>query len=303
MKKVLLKLLLFILIISSLVTGIVILSDFMIKSRMRHLLPLCKEICYVFAGNSTIECAVDNRRIKHTVNIAQAGEAYMYTYGKLKALLSENEQIKTVFLSFSFADILMEKEESWLFSDYFIIEKVQYYNHLLEKPEKELLLCKNPRAYIKGVIKSAVRNSESVLLSYRRTDNAVSIPNFGGYKHLDRDKLDADPGLEMNGSTAQSPYQIKYLKLISELCHERSVLLILLNPPKHKSYTSSVNKEIKDNWTNVRESLAADSLLDLSEFTLHDSCYADLSHLNYRGARIFSDHLDSLLNPDSQLAK
>jgi len=305
MKIFLLKLLIFVLIITSLIAGVVMLSDSMIKDREGSLLPLSREVCYVFAGNSTIECAVDDSRIKHSVNIAQAGEAYMYTYVKLKALLSENEQVKTVFLSFSFADIMMEKEESWLFGNYFIIEKVQYYNHLLGKPEKVLLFHKNPLAYLKGVIKSVVKSAESVIMSYRRDPNSESIPNFGGYKHLIRDRLDADPGLEMNQTQVadQSQYQIKYLRLISELCHEKSVDLILLNPPKYRSYNENVNREIKGNWMKVRQSLSADSLLDLSAFPLPDSCYADLSHLNYRGARVFSDHLNILLNPDSLLAK
>ena len=137
MKKFLIKLILFALIISSFTTGVVIVSDYTIKQRKDILLKLSNDIDIVFAGNSTVECAVDDNLIASSVNIAQSGEAYLYSYFKIKALIEVNEQIKTVFLGFSYADLLMDKEESWLYSDEFMIEKVQYYNYLLDTPEKK----------------------------------------------------------------------------------------------------------------------------------------------------------------------
>jgi hypothetical protein len=84
--------------------------------------------------------------------------------------------------------------------------------------------------------------------------------------------------------------------LISELCQQRSVKFVLLNPPKHKSYNENVDPEIKQLWLDVRHSLPADSLLDLSGFLMTDSFYGDLSHVNFRGAKLFSSHLNEILN-------
>jgi len=153
MKKFLLKLILFAFIIASFITGLVVVSDYTIRQRKSILLKLSNDITIVFAGNSTVECAVDDNLISRSVNIAQSGEAYLYSYSKIKALIEVNEQINTVFLGFSYGDLLMEKEESWLFSDEFIIEKVQYYNYLLDDSEKDLIRSKNPQAYFKGLTK------------------------------------------------------------------------------------------------------------------------------------------------------
>ena len=301
MKRFLLKLLAFIIVVFIFLSVLVVLSNYLISQRKDSLLEISPDIYFVFAGNSTLECAVDDKLIDHSINIAQAGEAYLYTYAKIKALLEANNHIKKVFISFSYADILMDKEITWLDSDYFMVEKVQYYNYLLSKPEKVSLLKINPRAYLKGVAKSAEKNIESILLDYLKENHSKFIPNFGGYKYLVRDKLDVDPGLsELNKQNViQSPYQVKYLVMISELCHQKSVEMVLLYPPQYKSYIESVNKEIKRNWIDMRWSLPLDSLLNLSGLTMADSCYGDLTHLNYRGARVFSEYINKLLNSNS----
>jgi hypothetical protein len=302
MKIILLKLLLFAMIIASMVTGLILSSDYMINKRKDYFLKTRPDTFFVFAGNSTVECAVDDRLIGHSVNIAQAGEAYLYSYAKIKALLENNDNIRTVFISYSYADLLIEKEETWLLSDYFMVEKVQHYNYILETPERCFLVENNPYAYFKGVVKSIVKSYETVLKSFGTTGNTNSIPNYGGYKHLERDKLEVDPGIvpEEEEIVLQSVHQIKYLRIISELCHQRSVNLVLLNPPKYKSYNENVSPGIKHLWLEVHQSLSTDSLLDLSGFLMPDSCYGDQSHVNFRGARLFSIHMNEILNSESE---
>ena len=301
MKTVLLKLILFTVIIVTLVTGMILSSDYLINKRTGKFLSINEDTYFVFAGNSTVECSVDDRLIDHSINIAQAGEAYLYSYAKIKALLEQNEQIRYVFISYSYADLLFEKEETWLLSDYFMVEKVQYYHYLLDKQEKELLIKSNPVAYSRGVIKSIVKSFETVARSFTTAGLGNSIPNFGGYKHLERDKLNVDPDFETgkNEEVRQSTSQIRYLRMISELCQQRSVKLVLFNPPKHQSYNGNIDPEIMQLWLDVRHSLPADSLLDLSGFLMPDSCYGDLSHVNFRGAKLFSRHLNEILNSES----
>jgi hypothetical protein len=298
MKTILLKLLLFAIIVASIVTGLILSSDYVINKRKDYFLKTSPDTYFVFAGNSTVECSVDDRLIDHSINIAQAGEAYLYSYAKIKALLKGNKHIRYVFISYSYADLLIEKEESWLLSDYFMVEKVQYYHYLLDKQERLFLIKSNPAAYLNGVIKSVVNSFETVTRSFRTKEPVNSIPNFGGYKRLVRDKLDVDPGIENGGDekVKQSTNQIRYLVMISELCQLHSVKLVLFNPPKHKSYNENVDPEIKQLWLDVRNSLPSDSLLDLSGFLMADSCYGDLSHLNYRGAKVFSLYLNEILH-------
>lgn len=299
MKKFLIKLTLFALIIAAFITGLVVVSDFTIKQRKDILLRLSNDIDIVFAGNSTVECAVDDNLISSSVNIAQSGEAYLYSYSKIKALIEVNEQIKTLFLGFSYGDLLIDKEESWLFSDEFIIEKVQYYNYMLDAPEKDLIMSKNPKAYFKGLTKSVFNSLISISKSYSHSTSDRKLTNFGGYKYLVRDRLEADPGVDLKNETAveKSYQQEKYLKMISELCREHSINLVLFNTPKHRSYNENVDEGIIQIWNDTRNSLGRDSLLDLSTYELPDSCFGDMSHLNYRGARVFSKYLNEILNP------
>jgi hypothetical protein len=43
--------------------------------------------------------------------------------------------------------------------------------------------------------------------------------------------------------------------------------------------------------------LRSEYVFDFAHLPLHDSCFADLDHLNYRGAKVFSEIFsDSLLN-------
>ncbi len=298
MKKFLSKLSLFTIIIIVLFTGLVLSSDYLISHRKDSLLRLNEDIKYVFAGNSAVECAVNDRLVKHSVNIAESGEAYLYSYAKLKALIGANQQIKAVFLGYSFADLLFEKEESWVFSSEFIIEKVQHYNYLLDPDDRMLLFLKNPRAYTKGLIKSVVNNYSTALRASPGPKSPGQLIGFGGYKYLVRDKLKVDPGVDLYSDkpVTESVQQIYYLTKISDLCRESSVRLILLTTPKHISYTGNLDKINLKLWLDVRKSLSADSLLDLSTFALPDSCFGDMSHLNYRGAELFSRYLNELIN-------
>jgi len=300
MKKFLIKLILFALIIASFTTGLVIVSDYTIKQRKNVLLKLSNDINIVFAGNSTVECSVDDELIEQSINIAQSGEAYLYSYAKIKSLIEANKHISTVFIGFSYGDLLMEKEESWLLSDEFVIEKIQYYNYLLDFSEKALIFKHNPKSYMKGLTKSVYNNFEACLKSFFLEKSNKYIVNFGGYKYLVRDKLQADPGVDLYQKEAveKSPLQEKYLHMISELCRQHSIKLVLFNTPKHRSYYENVDEDILQIWYDTRNSLDRDSLLDLSTYELPDSCFGDLSHLNYRGARSFSHYLNEILNPN-----
>ena len=302
MKQFLVKTALFVLVIATWLIVLVAGSEYLIKQRKDLLLKLNTDIETVFAGNSAVECAVDDNLIPGSVNIAQSGEAYLYSYAKLKALCNVNKQIKTVFLSFSFVDPLIEKEESWLYSDEFIIEKVQYYNYLLDAPEKSFIMRNNPKAYFKGLTRSVFNSLTSVIKSFTHESPGSQLPNFGGYKYLVRDKLGADPGEDAGNQPAiqKSYQQEKYLIMISEFCRENSIRLVLLNTPKHKSYYENVDEGILKIWYDARNLLEQDSLLDLSAYELPDSCFGDLSHLNYRGTRVFSHYLNETLNQNPE---
>jgi hypothetical protein len=308
MKSFLVNFTIFIVLIGSFAVGLYILSDFAIKQRKQHFLKIRNDINMVFAGNSHVECAINDSLIANSINIAQSGEPYMYSYVKIKSLLEYNNQISTIFIGFAFGDLLKETEEGWLFKDESVIEKTKSYNYLLNYSDKSLLIKNNPKAYVEGLMKSIFSNFLVFIKSYSPEDFNGRIINFGGYWYLVRDKLQKD--IKKMNLYNEHPFekgliQEKYLKMISLLCQQKSIKLILLNTPKYKYYNTNINGEIKQNWLSVRNSLSKDSLLDLSTLNLPDSCYGDMMHLNYKGAKLFSNYLNAKLhsNLDDSFAK
>jgi hypothetical protein len=221
----------------------------------------------------------------------------MYSYVKLKSLLKYNGQIKTVFLGFSPLDLLWETEERWLFNNEFIIEKVTSYNYLLSFSDKSVIIKNKPVPYLRGFIKSIFSNFKTFIDSFFIQNLNRKIMNFGGYEFVTRDKLQEDKKMNtiIKQTFKEGPFQKEYLEKISLLCQENSIKLILLNTPKHAYLNKNINKETIQNWLSVRELLTRDSLLDLSTLSFPDSCYGDLTHLNYKGARIFSKYLNEEL--------
>lgn len=299
MKRFLINLILFFIILGSLVFGITKLSDFLINQRERQILTINKNITQLFSGDSNVECAINDSLIANSLNIAQSGEAYLYTYVKLRSILDYNPQIRTIFVGISYGDLLKDTEESWLFNQGFVIEKIGAYNYLMNYPEKSTIIKNEPIAYFRGLMKSVFSNLKTFRKSF--SDSSGKIENFGGYRYLNRDKLQEEL---MNAKAIEDkPYpegliQTEYLYKISQLCQQKSANLVLLNTPKYNSYFLDVPADIKKTWLTVRHTLARDSLMDFSAMSYPDSCYGDVTHLNHRGAKLFSQFLNKRLNPE-----
>ena len=294
MKRFLISFLVFILLVATIVFSLSALSDYAINQRGKNLLKISKNINKVFTGDSNVECAVNDSLIPNSINIAQSGEAYMYTYAKIKSLLEYNDQIKTVFIGFSFWDLIKFTEDRWMFSSEFVIEEITLYHYLLDYYDKFLLIKNNPVAYIKGVFKSILSNLNVFIKSLHRGEFNGKLIKFGGYVDSGREILQED--IKKNTFKEQvfekGLIQIEYLKKISELCRQKSIKLVLLNTPKHNYYYSNIPEPIRQNWISVRNSFSRDSLLDFSTFSLPDSCFGDLTHINSKGAKIFSRYLN-----------
>lgn len=300
MQQFLIKTILFIVLVISITSGLYLLSDYSLKQRKQHLLKIRDDITIVFAGDSNIEAAINDSLISNSINIAQSGEAYLYSYVKLKNLLEYNSQISTVYISFSFQDIVKSTEERWLFQDQFVIEKIKNYNYLFGNQEKKLMIKNNLISYLKGSVESILNNFLVFLKSYSSAVLNTKIISFGGYRYDAKYKLQED--IKINSFSEhryeKGSIQEKYLKMISQLCRQKSIKLILLNTPKHKYFVTRFDKETKNNWLSLRKSLSQDSLLDLSMFALPDSCFYDMDHLNCKGTAIFSRYLNEKLHPE-----
>lgn len=302
MKELLIKFIQFTSIIIFIIAGLVIVSELAVKSRKQQILKLSDDIHMVFAGDSNVECSINDSLILNSINIAQSGEAYMYTYFKIRALIECNDSINIIFIGFSDVNILRETEKRWLYKEEFIIEKVGLYNYLLGSSEKLFIAEQNPKAYFKGLLSSVLNNTEIFIKSFYTLSSRKHITNFGGFEYLVRDKVQEEVAIVISKEQFVEPeksiLQEKYLRMISDLCSGQSIKLILFNTPKHRFYNANINETAEQIWISVRNEFPQDSLLDLSAYTLPDGCFGDLKHLNYKGAKVFSEFLNKTLHSD-----
>lgn len=193
MKGFLTKFVLFTLLIGSVLAGLILLSDRAVEKRKSELLKVSEDIHIIFAGDSHVECSVNDDLIANSINIAQSGEAYLYSFAKIKSMIEYKDKITTVFIGYSYGDLLKDKETKWLFEDAFVIEFVKTYNYLLSEYDKSIIFRNNPKAYLKGLIRSVYENCLSFMQSFFNDSNDKSkIKNYGGYLFLVRDKLQED---------------------------------------------------------------------------------------------------------------
>jgi hypothetical protein len=239
------------------------------------------------AGDSHTECAIDESIYERAVNVSQSGTAYLYSYCKVKRFLSENKHIDTVFLSFHYSVLAFNVDSSWIFDESSIKNAIPRFLTLLDKDDIAIFTKKEfSRAALflpyRLVFKFIIKKGR---ISYKDLD-------IGGYVKLDRDKLQEDiaywNNAQAEAETGIAFYQKEYLLKIVDLCKSRNVKLILINPPTYKPEVYGSIDKLNEYYDTY---LSGTTYMDYSAFPLPDSCYGDIGHLNYKGAKIFSTYL------------
>jgi hypothetical protein len=268
MKTFLFQVSIFMLIVVALVCG-----NLFLLSKTSFKIPPDKHIIVI--GDSFTECAIDDAQIPHFLNISQSASAYLYSFCKLRKFFEENHHIDTVLLSFHYHGLTKESEDRWLFSDLFMNDKI---------PKTLLLFQRNELGiFPKTAILQAAFKSISVF-SFRLRYESL---NLGGHLHLDKNNLQTDI-FPTSTDTVIGIYQKEYLLKIVELCRAKNVELILIATP---TYKPDLYGELGKVYAFYNTYLQGIKYLDYSAFPLADSCYADIPHLNYKGAAIFSAYL------------
>jgi hypothetical protein len=256
----------------------------MIISHASFKLPEDRTILVV--GDSHSECAINDDIFTHGVNVSQMGNAYLYSYVKIKKFLEENTRIDTILLSFHYI-ILTKEFNSWVDSD---IVLPQYFT--LYTADEWLIYIKNP-AFFKSLFKFPVSNVNNLLKFVITGQLTYKDLYIGGYQRLDRDKLKEDIDRQNNDSLEineeYSWYQLHYLLKIVDLCSKKNVELILFNSPIYDSAKYGANDNLLK-YYNIY--LRGIKYMDYSDFPLPEFGYGDISHLNYKGAEIFSHYLE-----------
>ncbi|MDC6352783.1 hypothetical protein PP178_14570 [Zeaxanthinibacter sp. PT1] len=244
----------------------------------------------VILGNSHPECAINDDEIPTVVNLAQSGTAYYYDYLKLRELTARNPQIRNVILGYSYHD-LEKNMDDWLVGESKLKYKLRNHFLLFNFQDYFELLQFNPWGVIKFTPQTIFYNINAVLKGYSY---------LGGYKHLERVKLEeaikynkGRPALSENSS--KSEYQKIYLKRIYEYCERNNLNLILLHTPIHP-IEAEYYSPVKDYYKIFAENELPEAILiNHAELDFPEKFFADLDHLNYKGARRYTEIIDNSL--------
>lgn len=273
--------------------ALVLSGTFFICSTVSFKIPTDKNI--IINGDSHTECAVNDNIFAHAVNISQSGKNYLFTYMELRKLLEVNPHINTVLLSFYDNAI---KSRHGFYNNEHLSSKIPARFPLFQKDDVLCLIDINKKVFYNSILKTP-RLFISLYVFTKNTITYKDLP-LGGYKKLNRNRLEYDLELRKNRKITQTPdevvrkqqiytqYEYDYLLKIVKLCREKNVRLILFNSPTYNSEKYD-NKVALMNF--IDNYLSEIEYLDFSDFVLPVDGYGDIGHLNYKGAAIFSQYL------------
>lgn len=281
MKRFLTKLALFTAVAATSI-GIFIAAVLSVRHKAMH---LPETVHTVYMGNSTVECAVDDRLLPGSYNFARSGELIEFVYAKTKALLQANPQIDTLVIGLD--DIILFKDFDEPFTSFL--------NH-------PYLTSEFTAADWAAIIKNSSFSRWTSYFSHPLTmvqlrqlaaaarQNDIRSLDLGNYRYLERDKLEIDlqrmaEAPEPAARTVDdiNPMVIHFFKKIEQICADNDVRLVLLSTPKYKNvHRDSVYRDFRQKY------MPDIPLYDHVAVALPDSCYGDCVHLNHRGARQYS---------------
>lgn len=265
-----------------------------------------KNINTIVLGNSHPESAYNDSLIPNFKNLGVSGEAYFYTYLKTKKIISENNQISTVFIEFGPGDIDTIRN-SWTWGDDYISVRLAKHSPLLEYPDLRFLWQKNSSAILRFFPKTfMLRTGQNIFVILIKNQTILSNNMFGGYLSLKRkitDSLLKTPEwspeiLNENNNHTFSKTNIKYLSKIINYCNQKGVHVVLIRTPVHKAYKTR-NAFSEKKFKNILNTYYPQTaFLDFLDFPLTNEQFADYGHLNYKGANPYSIFFARLLKKD-----
>jgi hypothetical protein len=261
-----------------------------VMSKISFKLPDEKNILVL--GDSYTECAVDDNILTRAANVSKSATAYIYSYCKLKKFLEENIRIDTVLLSFNSNGLTEYIDNLWIFDKSVLSDRISKYLLFLSK--EEFAVYENKRDLMAAVLQIPVYNVKTTVKFLMQGKLSYKDAGIGCYRNLDRNSLEkAIANYKTNERDGISSLQKKYLLKIVELCKSKDIRLILISTPTYNAEQYGSTDKL---WNYYNNYLSDVQFIDYSGFSLPDSCYADIGHLNPHGAKIFTRYLEQEIN-------
>lgn len=242
----------------------------------------------VFLGNSHIECDIKDSIVANSFNFARSNDYLEQTYCKLKLLKKYNPQLDTVVIGYD--NVMMEQK----INDEILGTYSPYYYDQYSSEDILNILQNSSFKYCTSHFNHIfdIHKIEQILPSlWNNSTNITSLKNLGRYKYLIRDKLHLNIYLQKDKIANKSSFDFlsKYFLMKTiEFCKCNDITVILLATPQHhksKIDTITYKQYYKENYSNIK-------FYDFRSYNLPDSCFGDLNHLNYKGAKVFSEFLE-----------
>ena len=241
----------------------------------------------VVLGASTGACAWNDDLIPHSYNFCASGTNLSSCYNKLRWITEYNEyQVDTVLLCACLVSFVHQNDGALDFTraeEDNIIDYKAFFSYFKSNPEYWFhFFTSFPILYLdvekfRGGYIYTVRDKLDNPNLYNQINGVISFA--GGRK-----------GLTKHFLKSHCKYQLDYLRKIRDYCMKHNKTLIILSTPIFKIPDMIDYAGYHD---LLREELGDSALVaDYSRFEFPDTtCYADLEHLNYRGAEYFSKHI------------
>lgn len=245
-------------------------------------------------GDSNTECALNDSILSNYLNVSGGiKESYFYSYVKLKKIIKQNPQIDTVILSFNLFSMLKDGDDR--INDPGIIPiKIPKFFPFIETNDFKLFVSN--MAFYKSILKLPYTYRSNIIKKILGRE--ISYINFeiGSYRFLNRNVLreyiteyQRKNNIDAFNENAKSisQYQLYYLNQINKECIKRQIKLILFAAPLYSAgYIGYHKNQYLDVYKNNFKDI---TFINYTDYVLPDSCYADVVHLNYKGAAFFSN--------------
>lgn len=290
MRRFIKKVFLFIsVLISVLITDVLLQKEFLLRPDD---LKLSKTTTTLILGHSHAAYAYNTKFIANTFNIGSSGEAYLYTYFKLRKVIESNPQINRVFVEYTNNQI--EKGmDNWMWDDSHLQYNLIQYWVILDQEALMLLYKKNFSGFVNAFSKGLFDNLPKILFEKK---NKIKNGSMGGYKMTEEVIVLSSENKvqDSNLKSHVSDYNLLYLQKIIKFCKKNDIEICLVRSPMHKTYNISFTEKkyislLNSKFKNIQ-------WLDNKDFELPDKGYRDNEHLNSFGATIYSKYFNSIIN-------
>jgi hypothetical protein len=292
MKLFIKRLLLFFAVSFCLSLFLYILLDFFNK-RALETYKLKASVKNVFIGDSHVQLAINDRILTNSVNISENSESSLFSYFKIKTILSNNPFVKRIYLGFGYHSI-SDYYDDYTYGKYSNNVAPRYF-FILPLELKIFMLKKNFPDFV-TFLRNISLNGLKIFLNKRPS----FIGNYeNGFKSSSSriesmEKRINAQFYEKDSLKGFSYMNLVYLNKIIDLCKKMNVELIILNTPLDSYYKKRIpSKFIQKYYSIIR--INDLKIIDFGYLKLNNSYFIpDGDHVSEKGAVLITKTINEL---------